>query len=66
MNDNIELQSTAGRLLAWVPAITPPFPLVEPLIQQLITILQDSTVSPLLITLTNSSPGAQRCTASLS
>lgn len=45
MNDNPEMQGIAGRLLAWITSITPSFELVDPLMQQLISILQDSTVS---------------------
>lgn len=45
MNDNTEMQGIAGRLLAWITSITPAFVLVEPLVKQLIGILQNSTVS---------------------
>lgn len=45
MNDNNEMQAIAGRLLAWITSITPAFQLVEPLMMQLISILQNSTVS---------------------
>ncbi|KAL7421289.1 Proteasome activator BLM10 [Cryptotrichosporon argae] len=43
MNDNIELQSVTGRLLAWITSITPAVQLVEPLIGTLVDILQHST-----------------------
>ncbi|WOO84927.1 Autophagy-related protein 22 [Vanrija pseudolonga] len=43
MNDNTEMQGIAGRLLAWITSITPAFVLVEPLVKQLIGILQNST-----------------------
>lgn len=43
MNDNIEMQSNAGRLLALITSITPAFSLIEPLMYQLISILQNST-----------------------
>lgn len=45
MNDNIEMQGIAGRLLAWITSITPSYELVEPLMRQLISILEHSTVS---------------------
>lgn len=45
MNDNTEMQAIAGRLLAWITSITPAFQLIEPLIEQLISILQNSEVS---------------------
>ncbi|BEI84863.1 hypothetical protein CcaverHIS002_0502640 [Cutaneotrichosporon cavernicola] len=53
MNDNNEMQAIAGRLLAWTTSITPAFQLVEPLIMQLISILQHSTVSLRLTMLTS-------------
>lgn len=66
MNDNREMQAIAGRLLAWVPSITPAFQLIEPLIQQLIRTLQETTVSFHSQIMLTSSPGAPRCTASQS
>lgn len=62
MNDNNEMQAIAGRLLAWITSITPAFQLVEPLMMQLISILQHSTVSR-ASDIADISPGARRCTA---
>nr|XP_018259276.1 proteasome activator subunit 4 [Kwoniella dejecticola CBS 10117]OBR81434.1 proteasome activator subunit 4 [Kwoniella dejecticola CBS 10117] len=43
LNDNADLQRTAGRLLAVITSITPALDLIEPLMASLISILQDST-----------------------
>ncbi|ORX39177.1 putative membrane protein [Kockovaella imperatae] len=43
LNDNPDLQRVAGRLLAMITSITPPFDLIEPLMSKLISILQDSS-----------------------
>ena len=48
LNDNPDVQATAGRLLAMVTGITPSLDLIEPLMAALISILQDSTVRLLL------------------
>lgn len=45
LNDNPDLQRTAGRLLAMITSITPSLELIEPLMQGLISILQDAPVS---------------------
>jgi proteasome activator subunit 4 len=45
MNDNPELQATSGRLLAMITSITPSLRLVEPLMNVLISILEDAEVS---------------------
>lgn len=45
MNDNTSMQQNAGRLLAMITSITPAFQLVEPLMEQLISILHNSEVS---------------------
>nr|XP_019049698.1 proteasome activator subunit 4 [Kwoniella bestiolae CBS 10118]OCF28628.1 proteasome activator subunit 4 [Kwoniella bestiolae CBS 10118] len=43
LNDNADLQRTAGRLLAVITSITPALDLIEPLMESLISILQNST-----------------------
>jgi len=43
LNDNPDLQRTAGRLLAMITAITPALDLIEPLMETLISILQNTT-----------------------
>lgn len=45
LNDNADLQRTAGRLLAMVTSVTPALDLIEPLMTTLIDVLQNSTVS---------------------
>ncbi len=44
LNDNPDLQRTAGRLLAMITSITPAFELIESLMSTLLSILQDSPV----------------------
>ncbi|OCF42973.1 proteasome activator subunit 4 [Kwoniella heveanensis CBS 569] len=43
LNDNVDLQRTAGRLLAVITSITPALDLIEPLMGALISILQNSS-----------------------
>ncbi|WVR08974.1 hypothetical protein IAU60_006033 [Kwoniella sp. DSM 27419] len=43
LNDNTDLQKTAGLLLAVITSITPALELIEPLMDALISILQNST-----------------------
>ncbi|KAK8843981.1 hypothetical protein IAR55_006774 [Kwoniella newhampshirensis] len=43
LNDNADLQRTSGRLLAVITSITPALDLIEPLMEALISILQNST-----------------------
>nr|XP_019009928.1 proteasome activator subunit 4 [Kwoniella pini CBS 10737]OCF48709.1 proteasome activator subunit 4 [Kwoniella pini CBS 10737] len=43
LNDNVDLQRLTGKLLAFIPSITPALDLIEPLMASLISILQDST-----------------------
>ncbi|WVQ63803.1 uncharacterized protein L199_001958 [Kwoniella botswanensis] len=43
LNDNADLQRTAGRLLAVITSITPALDLIEPLMGSLISILQNSS-----------------------
>jgi proteasome activator subunit 4 len=45
LNDNLDLQRVAGRLLAMITSITPSLDLIDPLMSSLISILQDSKVS---------------------
>lgn len=45
LNDNLELQKAAGRLLATLTSITPSLDLIDPLMDKLISILKDSAVS---------------------
>lgn len=45
LNDNLDLQRVAGRLLAMITSITPSLDLIDPLMSALISILQDSKVS---------------------
>jgi proteasome activator subunit 4 len=47
MNDNTDLQRTSGRLLAMITSITPSLDLIEPLMEGLISILQNASVSQL-------------------
>ncbi|WWD21364.1 hypothetical protein CI109_105848 [Kwoniella shandongensis] len=43
LNDNVDLQRTSGRLLAVITSITPALDLIEPLMEKLISILQNSS-----------------------
>jgi len=45
MNDNQDLQRISGRLLAMVTSITPSLELIEPLMDALMSILQNAEVS---------------------
>lgn len=44
LSDHLDLQRTAGKLLALVTSITPALDLIDPLMAGLISILQDSVV----------------------
>lgn len=45
LNDNLDLQRVAGRLLAMITGITPSLDLIDPLMTALTSILKDSAVS---------------------
>lgn len=45
LNDNLDLQRVAGRLLAMITGITPSLDLIDPLMSALVSILKDSAVS---------------------
>jgi proteasome activator subunit 4 len=45
LNDNPDLQRTAGRMLAMITSITPSLDLIEPLMETLLSILQSAGVS---------------------
>lgn len=53
MKENYDMMYQANRLLAWITSLTPPFELVEPLMMQLINILQETTVGVQVATLTS-------------
>jgi proteasome activator subunit 4 len=49
MNDNPALQASSGHLLAMITSVTPSLRLVEPLLNQLITVLETAEVSSFVI-----------------
>lgn len=49
MNDNPGLQAASGHLLAMITSVTPSLRLVEPLLNQLITVLETAEVSSFVI-----------------
>jgi hypothetical protein len=63
LNDNPDLQRIAGRMLAMITSITPSLELIEPLMEALLSILQNAAVS--CCSPSNGNAGRQKLTSAV-